>query len=256
MTEDSCIDPDLIDTRTPEERELDLLHDWLSRPNWCLGPGPNMIEEYSEAVCLLAGIDPERTQGGSREGFGWKLLPGALENFGFNEYPRDNGGRWELDKNVIAHLDHLTGLKPLGTARVEVIIVHALEAGLFIPWLAAARADTECAKYLPDSAFKGEPTQKLGPAGNAVSRSASKKAKDRWKNDPKTVAINEIGKPMFEKLFNESEIQKGSTAVLARKIWEELCKRFPKDEDPRTLRTIARHIREWKRERESKVTTE
>lgn len=242
-----------IDTRTPEERELDRLRDWLSMPNWCLGPGPNMLVGYSEAACLLAGIDPERTMGNFQEGFAWNFLPGALSQFGEDEFPRE---LLSLEANIFEDLGRLSGLKELGAKPVKVIISHALEAGFFIPWLAAARADPECAKHLPDSAFKGKPPQKVGPAGNAVSRSSSKKAKYRWKKDPKTIALNEIGKPMFEKWFNESEMPKGSQAGLARKIWEELCKRFPKEEDPRTLRTIASHIREWKRERESKVTTE
>ncbi len=199
MNDDRFDDFGLHDPRTREEIALDLLRAWLSRPNWCLGPGPNMVAGYSEAACLLAGIDPELTMGG-QEDFGWKFLPGALPHYGLDENLRIPAGAVDLRNTIFHDLDRLSGLTQVGARPVREIISQALSAGFLIPWLAIAKSDPECAMRLPKEAYRVGAAE---PPKDDYRQSARGNANKRWAQDDGRRLRNGIGRETFNMILED-----------------------------------------------------
>lgn len=126
------MDDDLLPkSRTREEYQLDLLRDRLSQPNWNFSRGHNSFAGYSEGVCLLGGIDPTESFSGS-EGIGWQFLPGGLEYYGFQTFPKWDEA-WQLDEVVKTILDRLLALGLKGLVPVHKAVLAAFKAELAPP---------------------------------------------------------------------------------------------------------------------------
>ncbi len=171
---------------TPEERRLSRLRDWLGRPNW------NREESWK----VLAGIDPEFSP--NTEHRSWWFLPGTSP---------------DIDENEMA--DRLSRISQLFLRVMRPIdaVTSALDAGIHIAWLAAAKSDPVCRSLLAsifdrDAKQVVAPPLLIGDISNEdrerlerQSRGASTASKARWDKDMGYRLTETAGRAAFETIF-------------------------------------------------------
>ena len=163
---------------------------------------------HSQGVCILAGIDPERSTWG-QEGYGWYLLPGALQSFMCPSYPCNNCEVCGCDvypvgfdadySSLYDAIEHrLSKYSSLGfkqNMRIREAIEYAIKCEIEVPWL---RSDFIKPKFLPKlpkgafdrrPKFRGEISDGRKTAGHA----------SVGVNDPAIVLSTEVP-PLFDEL--------------------------------------------------------
>lgn len=195
-----------------------------------------------QGICVLAGIDPEASASGD-EGFGWYLLPGALESFLCEKYPCSNcqtfscatypqgfGSDYDnlLDavERRLAHFNAM-GFEPVMNIRNAVQRANA--CGLMIPWLRTEFIKTKFLSKLPIGALENRPKfpgEIFAVRSNAGNASAAV-------NDANIIMQTEVAKIFQELQGNEFQ---GLRFVTSRKVnMREVAREIVRKLDPSDL---------------------
>lgn len=180
---------DLAHLPPGERTAMQRLRDWLSchdrAGEWLAVRNPNGWLPWPDIVCLLAGVDPEASQG--REVERLAFLPGVPASWGLSDRP----GREELEAAVSSHIARVSKMirlmelksgVPADLSPVEAIRA-ARKAKLPVPWLEAAMADPVCRQFLPEEIMpeKGEAPPMTPQQKGAHFRWEGKTSKDEGK---------------------------------------------------------------------------
>ena len=216
------------DTRSREEREIEALNGFLARHYWSTVSDEDGI---SAAAYVIAGVDPDRTMG-SVDYRGWAFLPGGLASFGWDEYPKDPHDLQLLSDGIHSHARTITAiLRTHGPDRPEVLVRLAMGRGITVPWIAHA-------PQLLSEAQAAE-TKKT-----RMSLAQSKRATERHARDDRRVALEKVGRPLFDEWLSRAEDIGISKSALADQILDAFMDTFP-DFEFHSKRTVLRRIDQW-----------
>jgi hypothetical protein len=216
------------DTRSREEREIESLNGFLAGRYWSTAPDEDGI---SGAAYVIAGVDPHRTMG-SGDYRGWAFLPGGLGSFGWDAYPKDPHDLDQLSDDIRGRARIITAiLETHGPDRPEVLVRSAMNRGVRVPWIDRAPhllSDTEPAEKRP----------------SRMSLAQGKRARERHANDERIIALNRVGRPLFDKWYAQDPQERAYKTVLARRIMDALVE-DDEDSEPLTERAVLAHIKKW-----------
>lgn len=176
----------------PKERaKMRRLRDWLAARSW----------KPSQAMAVLCGYDPE--VGRNTCAADMSFLPGANDFYGVPFGAREADDLRALDAGLEDQHGYIGGLR-LITMPPKEAIAKAVAAGVKIPWLQVARADSECLKYLPPGALDASADAPRVPL--IASEVASLGGKAKRDKDPKRQRFFPFVRELHESGLATSEI--------------------------------------------------
>ena len=224
---------------------MDLLREWLSRKFWRFNAGDHQFDGISEGLCLLAGIDPEKSMITDME-YGPKFLPGAPEFYECEMITAEDQGQLKIA--IDRQVDELRSLGLTGRVRLRKVLELCFKNELHPPWLHAANDDFECAKMLPFDLITN-PEFKARIRQGASSRGGQARAS----KNAKTQLLQKQGKEEFERLSTKDfaglrvkTTNRVNAVEVAHKIYEFLGEHVgERDEILPDLLTVQSNVRIW-----------
>jgi hypothetical protein len=224
---------------------MDMLREWLSRKFWRFNAGDHQFDGISEGLCLLAGIDPERSMITDMQ-YGPKFLPGASEFYECEMITAEDQGQLKIA--IDRQVDELRSLGLTGRVRLRKILELCYKNELHPPWLHAANDDFECAKMLPFDLIT-KPEFKARIRQGASSRGGQARAS----KNAKTQLLQKQGKEEFERLLKkdfEGCSAKSSESILATKVADKIYDFLVEYVGTETgrlpeLTTVQSNVRRW-----------
>lgn len=242
---DEEYDEDLFGTPSARGVGLEILEYWLEKEFWNFNRGHYQFDGYSEGLCILAGIDPERSMLTSDQ-YGPNFLPDAMQFYGCETITQDN--QWHLKDIVDKHVDDLKSLGLMGRVRCHDALIECAKFKLDPPWLDAASNDFECAKRIPAK------LRTNSEINNRISRIASSEGgRKRASRNALTNFLNTVGREEFEKFKDRgfpncppktSGLPKATD--IAHAIFQVLCDKAEEKgvPDPKFL-TVVDRVSQW-----------
>lgn len=217
-------DPAEWESLAPRERaKMRRLHNWLRQPLWHPGIGPENSVGWGDALCILAGIDPEASA--DKDPAGWALLPGLT-------FPKDRDERDGLHAAIRRHVALIAGLR-LPTAPPGDWIAAVAKVGIAPPW-----ADVVLASPVLRDTIR--PTKALAALREALDRPAEDDPRARGGHARKP-DTRPLAKAMAEALWR----QRKSPTEIAAKLAGEGFSSSRKREAPYSPRTVRNWIKEF-----------
>ena len=228
---------------------FEILEKWLSQKFWNFDLGWNQFDGHSEGLCILAGIDIERSDHDSSL-YRPEFLPGSFEFYGFESITNEN--QWHLKEIVDHRVDDLKSLGLKGRVHCHKAIKRAVDLDLAPPWLESANNDLVCACHLPAALRTND-----GIREQLKRKAASAGGRSRAGKNLKTQCINAQGRQVFEELANNGFLDcraKSSNKPMATRIADRIYRSFLDDgtvDDTHlpSILTIQENVRKWLKEK-------
>lgn len=245
--DDADYDEAIFGVRSERGDRLEILDDWLRKGFWNFDLGHYQFDGASEGICILAGIDPERSMLTTTE-YGPYFLPDTIGFYGYEKIIADEQSY--LKEAVDRRLDDLKSLGLKGRVHCRDALETCELKKLDPPWLVAANNDFECAKKLP---FRLRTNHEII---QRISREASSKGGQmRAKKDAITKLLNTEGLCEFNRLKKENfpgcwtnSRDRTLATKIADKIYYFLSEKVGDEtENLPKLTTVQSAVRKWQK---------